>query len=104
MYAIVVVGGKQHKVEEGKYFFCERVKAEVGEKIELPCLLISDDKGKVETGTPFVSNAKVLAEVLAHGKDEKIVVFKYKPKKNERVKQGHRQPFSKLKIVSIEKK
>ena len=101
MYAIVEAGGKQHKVEQGKYFFVEKVKAEVGSKIELPVLLVSNE-GNVTVGNPYVKNAKVVAEVLAHGKDDKIVVYKYKPKKNERKKQGHRQPFSKLNIVSIE--
>ena len=101
MYAIVEAGGKQHKVEQGKYFFTEKVNAEVGTKLELPVLLISNDDNII-VGNPYVKNAKVVAEVLAHGKDEKIVVFKYKAKKNERKKQGHRQPFSKLNIVSIE--
>ena len=102
MYAIVKTGGKQHKVEQGKYFFAEKVDAEVGSKIELPVLLVSDEQGNVTVGNPVVKNAKVVAEVLAHGKDDKIVVYKYKAKKNERKKQGHRQPFSKLNVVSIE--
>ena len=102
MYAIVKTGGKQHKVEQGKYFFAEKVSANVGDKIELPVLLVADDAGKVVVGNPIVKNAKVVAEVLAHGKDSKIVVYKYKPKKNERKKQGHRQPFTKLNVVSIE--
>ena len=102
MYAIVQTGGKQHKVEPDKYFFAEKVKADVGEKIELPVLFFVDEKGKSYVGNPFVEKAKVVVEVLGHGKDSKIVVFKYKPKKNERKKQGHRQPFSKLKVVSIE--
>lgn len=101
MYAIVDCGGKQHKVTAGEYFFSEKVKAEVGSKIELPVLLVSNE-GNVTIGNPYVKNAKVIAEVLAHGKDDKIVVYKYKPKKNERKKQGHRQPFSKLNVVSIE--
>ena len=102
MYAIVKTGGKQHKVEQGKYFFAEKINAEVGTKIELPVLLVSDDAGKITVGNPIVKNAKVVAEVLAHGKDSKIVVYKYKAKKNERKKQGHRQPFTKLNVVSIE--
>lgn len=102
MYAIVLTGGKQHKVEQGKYFFAEKVDAEVGSTIELPVLMVAQDNGKVLVGNPTVKNAKVVAEVMAHGKDSKIVVYKYKPKKNERKKQGHRQPFSKLNVVSIE--
>ena len=100
MFAIIEVGGKQHKVEAGKYFFAEKVNANVGDKIEFDAMLVSDGK-KVTVGTPVVKNTKVVCEVLEHGKEEKTVVFKYKPKKNERKKQGHRQPFSKLMVVSI---
>ena len=102
MFAIVKTGGKQHKVEQGKYFFAEKINAEVGSKIELPVLFVEDEAGKAIVGNPIVKNAKVVAEVLAHGKDSKVVVYKYKAKKNERKKQGHRQPFTKLNIVSIE--
>ena len=101
MYAIVNAGGKQYKVEAGKYFKAEKVNANVGETIELDCLLVCDDKGVITTGTPYVKGVKAKAEVLEHGKDDKIVVFKYKAKKNIRKCQGHRQPYSKLKIVSI---
>lgn len=101
MYAIVSTGGKQYKVEAGKFFKTEKVNANVGDTIELDCLLVCDDKGVIKTGTPFVKGVKAKAEVLEHGKDIKIVVFKYKAKKNERKRQGHRQPYSKLKIVSI---
>lgn len=101
MYAIVSTGGKQYKVENGKYFKAEKVNANVGDTIELDCLLVCDDNGVIKTGTPFVKGVKAKAEVLEHGKEDKIVVFKYKAKKNERKRQGHRQPYSKLKIVSI---
>jgi len=100
MYAIVEAGGKQHKVEVGKFYKFEKVEAEVGATVELPVLFVSNE-GKVQTGTPYVKGVTCKAEVLEHGKDDKIVVFKYKAKKNERKKQGHRQPYSKLKIVSI---
>ncbi len=102
MYAIVEVGGKQYKVEPGKYFFTEKVSANVGDKLELKPLLKSGDDGKVVVGKPTIAKSKVVCEVLEHGKDDKIVVFKYKAKKNERKKQGHRQPFSKLMVVSID--
>ena len=100
MYAIIEVGGKQEKVEVGKYYFTEKVNANVGEKIEFDCLLVSDGK-KVQTEASTAKGVKVVAEVLEHGKGDKITVYKYKAKKNERKKQGHRQPYSKLKIVSI---
>ena len=101
MYAIVNVAGKQHKVEAGRYFKSEKINAEVGATVELDCLLVCDDNGKITVGTPVVKGVKAKAEVLEHGKDAKMVVFKYKAKKNERKTQGHRQPYTKLKIVSI---
>lgn len=100
MYAIVEVGGKQHKAEVGRFFKTEKVNAEVGSTLELKCLLFVDDQGHVKTGTS-AGKVKVIAEVLETGKDDKVVVYKYKAKKNEHVKQGHRQPYSKLKVVSI---
>jgi len=100
MYAIVEVGGKQHKAEVGRFFKTEKVNAEVGSTLELKCLLFVDDQGRVKTGTT-AGKVKVVAEVIQNGKDDKVVVYKYKAKKNEHVKQGHRQPYSKLKVVSI---
>lgn len=101
MYAIVYTGGKQYKVEPGKFFKAEKIDAKVGDVVELDCMLVCDDNGNVTTGTPFVKGVKAKAEVLDQGKDKKVVVYKYKAKKNERKLQGHRQPFTKLKIVSI---
>lgn len=100
MYAIVEVGGKQQKAEVGKFFKTEKVNAEVGSKIELRCLLFVDDQGNVKAGKD-ASSTKVVAEVLETGKEDKVLVYKYKAKKNEHKKQGHRQPYSKLKVVSI---
>lgn len=102
MYAVVEAGGKQHKVQEGRYFKAEKVAQEVGEKIELKCILFVDDNGNVITGKDAAS-VKVVAEVLEHGKENKILIFQYKAKKNVAKRQGHRQPYSKLKIVSIGK-
>ena len=100
MYAIAITGGKQYKVEPGKYFLAEKVAANPGEKIELDTLLVSDDNGKVKVGTPY-TGAKVVCEVVEHGKEAKVVALRYKAKKNVRKRQGHRQPYSKLKVVSI---
>lgn len=100
MYAIVEVGGKQHKAEVGRFFKSEKIEAEVGSQVELKCLLFVDDQGHVKTGSA-ASKVKVVAELMENGKEDKVVVYKYKPKKNYHVKQGHRQPYSKLKIVSI---
>ncbi len=100
MFAIVQTGGKQYNVTEGEIIKVEKLSNAVGDKINLEVLLVSND-GKVVAGTPTVKGAEVTAEVLSHGKGDKIVVYKYKPKKNERKKQGHRQPWTELKIVSI---
>ncbi|MFA6860446.1 MAG: 50S ribosomal protein L21 [Clostridia bacterium] len=100
MFAIVQCGGKQYKVTEGMFIDVEKLEKNIGDKLNLDVLLVSDDK-KTVAGNPFVENAKVEAEVLAHGKGEKIVIFKYKPKKHVRRKQGHRQPFTRVKILSI---
>lgn len=98
MYAIVEVGGKQYKVEPEKYFKTEKLNANVGDKVELPCLLVADGENVEVSKT-----AKAVCEVLEFGKESKVVVYKYKAKKNIRKKQGHRQPYTKLKVVSIEK-
>jgi large subunit ribosomal protein L21 len=99
MYAVIETGGKQYKVEKGVKFDVEKLDADVGDKIELPVLLVEQD-GKVLTGSEL-KGAAVTAEVLRQGKDKKIVVFKYKAKKNERKRQGHRQPHTTLLVKDI---
>ena len=100
MYAVICSGGKQYKVTEGQSIDVEKLSNAIGEKVNFDVLLVSDDK-TVKTGNPVLKDVKCEAEVIAHGKDSKIVVFKYKAKKNERKKQGHRQPFTRVKILSI---
>ncbi|MCR3955440.1 MAG: 50S ribosomal protein L21 [Gudongella sp.] len=101
MYAIIETGGKQYKVQEGDVVFVEKLNAEEGDAVNFDkVLLMSTDSG-VTPGKPFVEGAKVEGTVLAQGKAKKIVVFKYKPKKNIRKKQGHRQPFTKVQIDKI---
>ena len=100
MFAIIETGGKQYNVTEGDIIKVEKLSNAVGDKVKFEVLLVSDGK-KLVAGTPTVKGAEVTAEVLSHGKGDKIVVFKYKPKKNERKKQGHRQPWTELKIASI---
>ena len=102
MFAIVQTGGKQYKVSENDVISVEKLDKAVGDKVTLDVML-SGDNGTVVAGNPIVAGAVCEAEVVAHGKGDKIVVFKYKPKKNERKKQGHRQPFTQLKILSIKK-
>ena len=100
MYAIIASGGKQYKVEEGLSIDVEKLNANIGDKVNFDVLLVSDGK-TVKAGSPLLKNVVCEAEVIAHGKADKIVVFKYKAKKNERKKQGHRQPFTRVKILSI---
>ena len=100
MYAIVSTGGKQYKVSQNDIINVEKLDVKVGEEVKLDVLMLVDGD-KVTNGNPFVKNAEVIAEVVSHGKEDKIVVFKYKAKKNYRRKQGHRQPFTALKIVSV---
>ena len=99
MYAIIENGSKQYKAEVGQVIRFEKLSANVGDKVEFSVLMVSDENGvKVaEEAKAF----KVVGEVLEQGKDKKIIVFKYKAKKNERKKQGHRQPFTAVKILEI---
>ena len=95
LYAVIVTGGKQFKVSEGDELEVEKLDAQVGDKVEIQYILKVDGEGmSTQTGV-------VTAEVLEHGKGDKIVVFKYKAKKNERRKNGHRQPFTRIRITSI---
>jgi large subunit ribosomal protein L21 len=100
MYAIVTTGGKQYKVSQDDIINVEKLDAKVGDKINLDVMMLVDGD-KVTNGNPLVKGAEVVAEVLEQGKEDKVVVFKYKAKKNYRRKQGHRQPFTALKIVSV---
>ena len=101
MYAIIEACGKQYKVSKGDVVFFEKLDDEEGKKVKFDkVILISDDK-KIEVGTPYVKGAAVEGKVVAHGKGKKIIVFKYKAKKNYRRKQGHRQPYTKVEITSI---
>ncbi|MGI5849094.1 MAG: 50S ribosomal protein L21 [Christensenellales bacterium] len=100
MYAIFETGGKQYKAQKGDIVFVEKLPQEPGKLISFDALVVSDGDD-VKIGTPTVKGAKVRAKVLEHGKEKKVVIFKYKPKRNYRKKQGHRQPFTKIKITSI---
>ena len=100
MYAIANISGKQYKVEAGMTITVDRINAEIGEEVSFP-VLMTVDGDKVKTGNPSIKDVVVKAKVLAHVQDKKITVFKYKPKKNERKKQGHRQPYTKISIDTI---
>ena len=100
MFAVIQTGGKQYNVTENDVLKVEKLNGNVGDKLNLEVLLVSDGNKTVAV-TPTIKTAEVVAEIVAHGKGDKIVVFKYKPKKNEGKKQGHRQPWTEIKIVSI---
>ena len=102
MYAVVVTGGKQYRVQEGDVIYVEKVEADVETSIELGDVLALGKEDGLVVGTPVVEGAKVFAKVLEQGKAKKVIVFKYKRKKDYRRKQGHRQPFTKLQIEKIE--
>lgn len=99
MYAIIENGNKQYKVAVGDVLSLEKLSAAVGEKVEFSAIFVSDESGIKTAGE--AADYKVTAEVLAQDKAKKIIVYKYKAKKNERKKQGHRQPFTKIKVVDI---
>ena len=101
MYAIIESCGKQYKVSKGDVVFFEKLDAEEGKKVTFDNVILVSDNGKVQVGNPYVKGVKVEGKVIAHGKGKKIIVFKMKAKKNERKKQGHRQPYTKVEITSI---
>ena len=102
MYAVLVTGGKQFRVQEGDVLFVEKLNAEVDSTVELTEVLAVAKDGEIKVGAPVVEGAKVVAKVLAQGKAKKVVVFKYKRKKDYRRKNGHRQPYTKIVIEKIE--
>lgn len=100
MYAIIETGGKQYKVSEGDVVYIEKLAANEGDAVKFDKVLAVGGDNTV-IGTPVVDGASVDAKVLAQGKGKKIIVFKYKPKKGSKTKQGHRQPFTKVQIEKI---
>ena len=101
MYAVIEACGKQYKVTKGDVVFFEKLDAEEGKKVTFDKVVLLSNDGKVEVGAPYVKGIKVEGKVVAHGKGKKIVVFKYKAKKNYKRKQGHRQPYTKVEITAI---
>ncbi len=102
MYAIIETGGKQYRVEEGKTVRVEKLPAEKGEEIVFDRVLLYGGGGENEIGCPYLEGCRVRGRVTVQGRGRKIIVFKYKPKKNYRRKQGHRQPFTEVMINQIE--
>ena len=101
MYAIIKTGGKQYKVSEGDLVRVEKLNYEVGETVDFEEVLLVSNDGDIKVGSPVVEGAKVSATVEDQNKAKKIVVFKFKPKKQYRKKHGHRQPYTLVKINSL---
>ena len=101
MYAIIEACGRQYKVQEGENVYFEKLEVEEGKKVSFDKVILVSDDGKVQIGNPYVTGVKVEGKVVSHGKAKKIIVFKMKAKKNERKKQGHRQPYTKVEITGI---
>jgi len=102
LYAIIKTGGKQYRVKKGDIIKVEKIKKNPGELVEVNDVLAVRKDDEFKTGNPFVEGAKVVLRVIEEGKGPKVIVFKYKPKKNYRRKQGHRQPYTKVKVEEIE--
>ncbi len=101
MYAVVLTGGKQYRVSVGDEINVEKLNAEAGQTVVLDKVLVIGGEGSVTVGKPYIEGAGVTAEVVENGKGKKVVIFKYKAKKDQRSKKGHRQPYTKLVIKSI---
>ena len=101
MYAVIKTGGKQYRVQQGDVIFVEKINSQADEAVTFEEVLLVNDGEQTKVGAPIVAGAKVEGKVLAQVKAKKVVVYKYKAKKNERKKQGHRQPYTKVEIVAI---
>ncbi len=99
MYAVVEISGRQYRVSPGDEILVEKLEKAKGDSFDVPVLLISDESG-VRVGSPHVEGAKISAQVLGESKGEKLTIFKYHPKKRYRVKKGHRQTYSRVKIAA----
>ena len=104
MYAIIETGGKQYRVAEGDVLTVEKLAVEDGAQVELDKVLLLSKDGDVQVGAPYIEGTKVFGEVVESGKGKKVIIFKYKAKKDYRKKQGHRQPYTMIKITSLDGK
>lgn len=102
MYAVIETGGKQFRVQEGDVFYVEKLDANVGDSVTIDKVLLVEKDGVVSIGTPVVAGATAVLKIVEHGKGAKIIVFKFKAKKNYRRKQGHRQPFTKVLVEALQ--
>jgi large subunit ribosomal protein L21 len=102
MYAVVETGGRQYRVQPGDTVDVERLPGEVGDTVELSSILMVGDGAEVTLGTPLLETARVTAEIMAHKRGDKIIIFKFKRRKNYRLKKGHRQSLTALKIIDVQ--
>ncbi len=102
MYAIIDTGGKQYRASPGDILKVEKLKSKVGDEIVFDRVLFASDGDEIHIGRPILDNAKVIGKIIRHGKGRKIIVFKYKRRKNYKRKKGHRQLFTEVKIEKIE--
>ncbi|PIR89745.1 50S ribosomal protein L21 [bacterium (Candidatus Gribaldobacteria) CG10_big_fil_rev_8_21_14_0_10_33_41] len=102
MLAVIKTGGKQYLVVPGDKIKIEKLNKKEGEEVVFEDVLLLEKNKKLEIGTPKVKGAKIIGKVLKQGKGEKVIIFKYKPKKRSKVKKGHRQPFTQIEIIKIE--
>ncbi len=103
MYAIVDIAGSQFKVEKDQFVYAPKLQGEEGAEVTFDNVLLVDNDGKVDIGTPNIKGAKVTGKILGHGKGDKVIVFKKKRRKGYRVKNGHRQEYTKVLIEGIKK-
>ncbi|WP_346838826.1 50S ribosomal protein L21 [Microbulbifer sp. SAOS-129_SWC] len=101
MYAVIESGGKQHRVEEGEVLRLEKLEVATGESIDFDKVLMVVDGDKINIGAPVVDGAKVTAEVVSHGRGEKVRIIKFRRRKHSMKRQGHRQWFTEVKITGI---
>ena len=101
MFAVIETGGKQYKVNEGDVVFIEKLEVEAGAEVTFDKVLALSSDGKFTVGAPYVEGASVVANVVKNGKGKKLHILKYKSKKNEKKKIGHRQPYTKVQIAKI---
>ena len=101
MYAIIVTGGKQYKVQQGDVLFVEKLEAEEGAEVKFDTVLAVGEEGAVKFGVPSVEGASVAAKVVKNGKGKKLNIITYRPKKGSARRMGHRQPYTKVEITAI---
>ena len=101
MYAVIAAGGKQHRVQEGEILRIEKIEVATGESVDFSEVLMHADGEAINIGTPFVKGAKVSAEVISHGRADKVKIIKFRRRKHSMKRQGHRQWYTEIKITGI---